>query len=36
MLHPSNCLKGIESLGLSEAQKAAFLSDNALRVFRLA
>lgn len=36
MLHPSNCLKSIESLGLSEVQKAAFLSDNARRVFRLA
>lgn len=31
MLHPSHCLKGIETLGLSEAQRAAFLSGNARR-----
>ncbi len=36
MLHPSHCLKGLENLGLSEPQKAAFLSGNARRVFRLA
>ncbi|ANW00124.1 amidohydrolase family protein [Bradyrhizobium icense] len=35
MLHPRQCLQGIDTLGLSETQRAAFLSGNARRVFRL-
>lgn len=35
MLSPENCLRDLSSLGLSSAQQAAFLTENAKRVFRL-
>ena len=35
MLTASACLEGLESLALGEEAKRAFLSGNALRVFRL-
>jgi len=35
MLSPRNCLRGLEQLGLSTEQSAAFLSGNARRVFGL-
>ena len=35
MLTASACLEGVENLGLSEAAKQQFLSDNARRVFKL-
>jgi predicted TIM-barrel fold metal-dependent hydrolase len=35
MLSPRKCLEGLEQLGLSQAQSAAFLSGNARRVFAI-
>ncbi|MFC3226003.1 amidohydrolase family protein [Marinibaculum pumilum] len=35
MITPAKCLEGLDALGLDDAQRAAFLSGNARRVFRL-
>jgi predicted TIM-barrel fold metal-dependent hydrolase len=35
MLSPMQCLAGLEALGLDAAQREAFLSGNARRVFKL-
>ncbi len=35
MITPAKCLEGLDALGLDTAQRAAFLSGNARRVFRL-
>lgn len=36
MLSPTECLAGLDSLGLDEDARRLFLGDNAMRVFRLA
>ena len=35
MISPRKCLENLDSLGLSDEQRAAFLSENAKRVFKL-
>jgi len=35
MIAPAACLAELDALGLSDAQRAAFLGDNATRVFAL-
>ena len=36
MLDPARCLEGLDELGLSSEDRAAFLRDTAMQVFRLA